>query len=875
MEVDLKALFAKLNPYCTKALEASAGACVARSGYEVTIEDFLLRVTEGSDGDVPVILRHYGLDISDLRKLLHHEVEQMNTGNPGKPVFSPLLVGLFRDGWLLASTDFGLDSMQSGVILTTLVKRPLLSLGSYGELLDAIPADDLVRNYREILSDSRESGAGEPGSDSLPLSGDSALAKYATDFTEQARKGELDPVLCRDSEIRQMIDILSRRRKNNPIVVGDAGVGKTAVIEGLAIKIVEGKVPASVKDASILGLDLGLLQAGASVKGEFEKRLQDVIAEVRASSNRIILFIDEAHMLIGSGGQAGSSDAANLLKPALARGELHAIAATTWSEYKKFFEKDHALERRFQIVKLDEPRVSDAVTILRGLRSRYEDAHNVYVRDDAIMTAASLSARYISGRQLPDKAVDVLDTACARVGVALTATPYVIEDKEHTIQILMRERDALLRDMRVRGETDESFVKPLDQQIENRKQALTVLTGQWTAEKTVVDQLLDCRREIRNHQTGEEDIAAIREKIEGCLTELRGLLQHEASLVPYEVSPELVSKVISDWTGIPLGKILRDEAAVLNDFTTHIRKWIKGQEHAVSAIGDGIRTAKSGLGNPDTPMGVFLLVGPSGVGKTETATAVSELLFGGRHALITVNMSEFQEKHTISRLIGSPPGYVGYGEGGVLTEAVRQRPYSVVLLDEVEKAAVDVLNLFYQVFDKGVLSDGEGREIDFRNTVMFLTSNFSSELISDACRRNSGISADEVKTLIRPSLTSHFKAALLARMEVIPYLPLEEHILGEIIQSKLEKVADRLRETRDMALCYGQDLKDFIARKCVVSDSGARNIDHTINRFLLPELSAAVLDQKEENNQAMKIEVGEEDQLIVLKSPPGITHQPH
>ncbi len=870
MDVNLKALFAKLNPYCKKALEDAASACVGRGGYEVTIEDLLLRFTEAADADVPMVMRHYGVDVSAVKKLLHHEIEQMNAGNTGKPVFSPLLIGLIRDGWLLASTDFGLTQVRSGVFMAALNRRPAYTLQSYGDLIGGVSVEDLIQNFQAVTAGSKEAeDAPSTGSSILsPLSdADSALARFTTDFTELARNDELDPVLCRDREIRQMIDILSRRRKNNPIVVGDAGVGKTAVVEGLALKVAAGDAPDSIKEAAILGLDLGLLQAGASVKGEFEKRLRNVIAEIKSAPVRIILFIDEAHALIGAGGAPGGGDAANLLKPALARGELRAIAATTWTEYKKYFEKDHALERRFQLVKLDEPSSDAAATILRGLKSKYEAAHNVYVRDDAVAAAAHLSARYISGRQLPDKAVDVLDTACARVGVSMTATPYMIEDMTHNILALTRERDALARDMGVDGSLEGDAVAALESRIAGEEEALTALTDRWKVEKAAVDRLMAHRlalHEIGTETTDDARREAARENLKQSLSELARVRNGDA-LVDYEVTPETVSRVISDWTGIPLGKILRDEADTLNRFGAHMRQWIKGQHDAAAVIGDAIRTAKSGLGKPDAPLGVFLLVGPSGVGKTETAIAVAELLFGGRHALISVNMSEFQEKHTISRLIGSPPGYVGFGEGGVLTEAVRQRPYSAVLLDEVEKAAVDVLNLFYQVFDKGVLADGEGREIDFRNTVMFLTSNLASELISQAYRQKTDLSAEEAKAMIWPALTRHFKPALLARMEVIPYLPLSEDVLSEIISSKVDKVADRLLKSRGLRLSRSPDLNAFIAGRCADFDSGARDVDHVIHRHLLPKLSSLLMaeDAAAGGAREVKIEVTPENELFV------------
>ncbi len=916
MDIDLKSLFAKLNPYCTKALEAAAGATVSRSGYEVTVEDLLMQLTDVANGDIPILLRHYEVDVSRFRKALHSEIEAADRGNTAKPVFSPLLVGLIKDAWMLSSTQWNMNHVRSAALMAALLKRPTYGLDSYGDLLSPVSVADLLSRQEEILAGSLETGrmaedAGKGRKDGLPAQGQEALEAYTTDFTQMARDGELDPVFCRDAEIRQMIDILCRRRKNNPIVVGEAGVGKTAVVEGLALKIVEDDVPDAIRGATIVGLDMGRLQAGAGVKGEFEKRLKDVIAAVRTSPTRIILFIDEAHTLIGAGGKPGGGDAANLLKPALARGELRAIAATTWSEYKKFFEKDKALERRFQMVKLDEPSVEDAVTILRGLTPFYESTHSVYVSDAAVQTAASLSARYISGRQLPDKAVDVLDTACARVGVALTARPREIEDIEIRIRTARRERDARMRDLKVSGNPPDHAVDGIDAEIEAWEAEAAALKEQWEAEKVAVDRLLALRSRLSGNNHGDdpekktdespetgveaseagrsdersaagaeesdaseismdrEDLETVRPKIDEALAGIEAASKG-SPLVAYEVTPEVVSRVVSDWTGVPMGRILRDETRVLNDFIGHIRPWIKGQTEAVSEIGEKIRTAKAGLGNPDAPMGVFLLAGPTGVGKTESAIAVAELLFGGRQALVSVNMSEFQEKHTVSRLIGSPPGYVGYGEGGILTEAVRQRPYSVVLLDEVEKAAPDVLNLFYQVFDKGILADGEGREIDFRNTVIFLTSNLASDEIMEAWERNSDITVDAVRTEIRPILSRYFKPALLGRMTVIPYLPLDEKTLTEIIAAKLDRLAGRLRESREMELLYDADLVDFLLSHCREGGSGARDIDHGIAGLVLPSLSKALLERAAESaenaDRGVRVSVQDDEIRIAFET---------
>ena len=860
MDVDLKILFGKLDPQCYAAMDAAAAACVSRGSAEVTVEDLLLQLLDQPDCDLSLILRHYDVNAEEFRKALHGELGAGEDGS-GKPVFSGLLIRLLREAWLLATTSMGLEQIRSGLLLLVLRQNPQwYGLKSYGDLVDAIPAADLASNLSERLAGSSESA--ESGAPSAASGhGDSALARFTVDFSAKAVAGELDPVFCRDREIRQMVDILSRRRKNNPILVGDPGVGKSAVVEGLALRIAAGEVPDSLKAARLLSLDLGLLQAGAGVKGEFEKRLRAVLDEAKSSPDPVILFIDEAHTLIGAGGQAGSGDAANLLKPALARGELRAIAATTWSEYRKYFEKDPALARRFQLVKLAEPTPDEAVTIIRGLRSVYEKAHGVYVRDDAIRAAATMAARYITGRQLPDKAVDVLDTACARVALGLSSKPDSLEDVEQRIGVLEREHAARSRDVEQRVADDDGSIRELDASIAELKSRAADLQARWEHERELVHALVEQRQALE--RADEKKRVALAKQIDEsrqALAELTG----DGSLVPFEVTPEIVSRVVADWTGVPLGKLVRDEASVLAAFPDHMRGWVKGQEHAVERIGECIRTAKAGLANPEAPMGVFLLVGPSGVGKTETATAVAELLFGGRQALTVINMSEFQERHTISRLIGSPPGYVGYGEGGVLSEAVRQRPYSVVLLDEIEKSDVEVLNLFYQVFDKGMLNDGEGREIDFRNTVIFLTSNLGTERIMEACADGAAPDAEELADLIRPELTRFLKPALLGRMQVVPFFPISDAVLRQIITAKLAKVRSRLRGSQGLEFTYEEALEDFVAQRCTAADSGARNIDHVINRYVLPEMAKDVLSRLESTERVSNVHVSVDGERVQI-----------
>jgi type VI secretion system protein VasG len=880
LNLNLRALMNRLNAYCTRALETAAGVCVSRGSYEIAVEHLLLALIEEPDRDFQAILRHFEVDPSRVEKALHGLVEEGRTGNPGKPVFSPLLIEWLQDAWMVGSVELELGELRSGLLITALMMNP----GRYvpGDLFDELQplsSDELRRHFHDIVAGSKEDtvlarkgqarAAGDQPRDQT------ALGKFTVDFTGQARAGKIDPVFCRDREIRQMIDILGRRRKNNPIAVGEAGVGKTAVVEGLALKIVEGDVPEVLQNVEILGLDLGLLQAGAGVKGEFESRLKAVIDEVKASPKPIILFIDEAHTLIGAGGSAGSGDAANLLKPELARGELRTVAATTWSEYKKYFEKDPALARRFQPVKLDEPSPSDAVTIIRGLRSRYEEAHGVYVRDDAVQAAATLAARYISGRQLPDKAVDVLDTAAARVKISVTSKPDRLDDMERRLKSLERERDALERDAEAGIETDVEHMAELQQGIAALQGDIEQLALRWEKERDQVNKVLDLRRRIAaavDGSGGPAEVAAADEnvtteaggeaaatpeagtapeavdlgtlktelvKAEAALDEIQG----DQALIHHEVSPEVVAKVIGDWTGIPIGKMVKDEAKTILTFRQSLGGRIKGQDHALEAIDRSIRSAKAALGNPAAPIGVFLLVGPSGVGKTETATAVADLLFGGEQFMTTINMSEFQEKHTVSRLIGSPPGYVGYGEGGKLTEAVRQRPYSVVLLDEVEKADLEVMNLFYQVFDKGMLSDGEGRNIDFRNTILFLTSNLASDVISELASGDEPMDPDAVMTAIRPILNQHFQPALLARMEVVPFLPIAGAAMGEIVGLKLNRFGDRLRQNHRMSFSWEPAVVDQIVQRCTEVETGARNIDYIVNRNLLPRVATELLEE--------------------------------
>lgn len=860
-KIKLKAFVGRLNASCTQALEGAAGLCVNNGNYEISVEHLLLKLLEQA-GDFALVLAHYDVNIIKFVKGLQTAVENEKNGNTQKPVFAKMLVGLLEDAWLVASLEQNIDKIRSGSIILAILANPRRhGLSSYIDDIENISYDELKQNFMSIVADSSENTVQNSGTDAssvgaAPLNAQAseALEKYCVNFTQQARDGKIDPVFCRDREIRQMVDILARRRKNNPICVGEAGVGKTSVVEGLALKIVEGDVPSILKDVDIYGLDLSLLQAGASVKGEFEKRLTGVIEGVKQSPKPIILFIDEAHTLIGAGGAAGSGDAANLLKPALARGELRTIAATTWSEYKKYFEKDPALARRFQLVKLDEPTPEQAATIIRGLSSIYEKTHGVYIRDDAVLAAAQMSARYINGRQLPDKAVDVLDTAAARVKISIGSKPEVIDNIERDIKTLQRERTAIHRDVRADIVEEGDTLINLDSQISELEIQLTELTSKWQRETELVSEIVELRQSMTDIEDVDEE-AQVKAKI----AELKvKLIEHqgEEPLVHYEVSPQVVGEVISNWTGIPVGKMVKDEASAVLTFSTELTKRIKGQDHAIAAIDKGMRAAKAGISNPDTPMGVFLFVGPSGVGKTETCIGVADLLFGGERYLTSVNMSEFQEKHSVSRLIGSPPGYVGFGEGGMLTEAVRQKPYSVVLLDEVEKADLEVLNLFYQVFDKGVLSDGEGQLVDFKNTMMFLTSNLATDIITQMYLNSETMpSIEEITEAIRPTLSAHFKPALLARMQIVPFLPLGADVIGDIVKLKLVKVKQRLAHSQKLELVYGDDVIETIAARCTDVDSGARNVDHILNGSLLPQMATDILETLSDESEYTQLEL--------------------
>lgn len=865
INVDLQQLIQALDAQTRSDLESSAERCVARGGSKVLVEDLLLGLLERPQGLLARALLDAEVDAGELSAALQSRIEHSASRNP---VFAPELVQWLQDALLVANLELGQTQVEQAALILALLRNPMRYAGSRYQLLLAKLNIDRLKEF--ALSCKEPADSGKPAA-----SGELLLQRFTHNLTQQARDGKLDPVLCRDDAIRQMIDILARRRKNNPIVVGEAGVGKTAIVEGLASRIAAGEVPQALKGVELLSLDMGLLQAGASVKGEFERRLKGVIDEGKTSPKPIILFIDEAHTLIGAGGNAGGSDAANLLKPALARGELRTIAATTWAEYKKYFEKDPALARRFQPVQLHEPTVSEAVTILRGLAQVYEKSHGIYLRDDAVVAAAELSARYLAGRQLPDKAVDVLDTACARVRISLAAAPQSLERLRGELAEGGRQRQAVRRDAEAGLLIDREALDALQARQEEAESEMVALETLWTEQKTLAEHLLELRQQLARAREAASgcvieslpvDEAQSVETLEAALNETHKALtelQVKERLVSFEVCPRLVAEVISAWTGVPLAQLAREHNAKVASFATDLRTRIRGQEQAVHALDRSMRATAAGLNKPDAPVGVFLLVGPSGVGKTETALALADLLYGGDRFITTINMSEFQEKHTVSRLIGAPPGYVGYGEGGMLTEAVRQKPYCVVLLDEVEKADPDVLNLFYQIFDKGIANDGEGREIDFRNTLFLMTSNLGSEHIRELCENGARPSAEVLEHTIRPVLSKHFKPALLARMRVVPYYPIGGPVLRELIEIKLDRLGERLNR-RQLDFTYSQDLVDHLAERCTQSDSGARLIDHLLDLHVLPLVADRLLDAMATGESLKRVYATLDDNASVL-----------
>lgn len=859
-------LLRRLNPYCAQALAGAATLCQTRAHAEITVEHWLLKLLEQGEGDITVIARRYEWDMDSLWQGLLAHLDTLPRTVQGKPQLSAALQQLIKSAWLDASLQEDADAVRSVHLLSALINSPsllaadaawpLLSL-STTQLHRLLPLLDSQSDERpEVqqaaaladspvnLTDEAPTSTSASGQPQLNDALQAALDKFTLDVTAKARANQIDPIFGRDTEIRQMIDILSRRRKNNPILVGEPGVGKTALVEGLALRIAEGNVPDSLKTVSLRTLDLGLLQAGAGVKGEFEQRLKNVIEAVQQSPTPVLLFIDEAHTIIGAGNQAGGADAANLLKPALARGELRTIAATTWSEYKQYFERDAALERRFQMVKVDEPDDAKASLMLRGLKGRYAQHHGVHILDSAITAAVTLSRRFLTGRQLPDKAVDLLDTAGARVRMSIDTLPVALMEINAELAALAMEQQAIEQDLLLLPSIGSTRLS----EIEQRRAELAVgqqqLEQQYEAEKRLTTLIIDARQDIAN-------VAHLAE-LQAELNQIQG----SAPLLSLDVDVRTVATVIADWTGVPLSSLLKDEQTDLLQLENHLATRVVGQDAALVEMAQRLRAAKTGLTSENGPLGVFLLVGPSGVGKTETALALADTLFGGEKSLITINMSEYQEAHTVSQLKGSPPGYVGYGQGGILTEAVRKRPYSVVLLDEVEKAHADVINLFYQVFDRGFMRDGEGREIDFRNTVILMTANLGSDHLMQLLDEQPEATHSDLHELLRPILRDHFQPALLARFQTLIYRPLDAIALRTIVEMKLAQVAKRLNKHYGLHCTIEESLYDTLVTACLLPDTGARNIDSLLNQQILPVLSQQLLSRMSEQQRTTSLTLG-------------------
>ncbi|WP_338764985.1 type VI secretion system ATPase TssH [Massilia sp. METH4] len=857
---NLKTLIGKLSDITRQAATRAANMCLGMGHYEVDLEHLFLALLEEPRSDFAAIARRCGIAVDALEADLRAELARFETGSSRVPVFSRHLPPLLEHAWLLASLGQQQPAqIRSGHLLLALLTEPeLAQLAHRGSrLFDRFPVDELKHNLEKFTRDSAETqvaAATEEPAVADPVqqvaAKTPALDQFTTDLTQLARDGGIDPVVGREAEIRQAVDILMRRRQNNPILTGEAGVGKTAVVEGLALRIAEGSVPEVLRGVHIHALDMGLLQAGASVKGEFENRLKNVIAEVKKSPHPIVLFIDEAHTMIGAGGQAGQNDAANLLKPALARGELRTIAATTWSEYKKYFEKDAALARRFQVVKVEEPDEATACAMLRAMVPLMEKHFNIRVLDEAIVDAVRLSHRYIAGRQLPDKAVGVLDTACAQVALGQSTVPAQLEACHRRLAALASEIAALERDV-AEGCVAANFCGKRLPALRDERGLLLArqeeLAQRWEREKSLGARIRHLRAEAG-------DAAGAR-----AAEQELGALQGDSPLVQLQVDAATVAGVVSGWTGIPLGRMVKDEIDTVRQLHLQLGERVLGQAHAIAAVAQRVRTARANLDDPNKPKGVFLFAGPSGVGKTETALALADLLYGGERKLVTINMSEYQEAHSVSGLKGSPPGYVGYGEGGVLTEAVRRNPYSVVLLDEIEKAHPDVVELFFQVFDKGVMEDAEGREIDFRNTIVIATSNAGSATLMGACLNKPAAelpAPGQLLELVRPQLMKHFKPAFLGRLQIVPFYPLGDDVLAGVIEAKLARIAARVRANHQAEFTWDGALVEAVLARCTEVDSGARNVDNILNGTLLPEIADAVLGRMAEGAGIAKIKAG-------------------
>lgn len=845
--VELSALLNCLNPHCYRALEEAAVLANSRRHHEVEIEHFLFKLLEDEQSDIPQIFTASRLSLSPVQRGLRSALDAKPVGEEDRPEVSPYLAQLLQDGWLIASLELQLAQLRSGHLLLALLAQParykIESRPGIVEFLRVLNHKVVRGRFDEFVADSHEvalarAAAAAPAS----AASDSQLVKFTYDVTADARSGKIDEVTGRDQEIDQLISILSRRRKNNPLIVGEAGVGKTALVEGLALRIAKGEVFGWLHDVTIRSLDLGLLQAGAGLKGEFESRMTAIIRDIKESPKPLVLFIDEAHMLIGAGNQAGAGDAANLLKPALARGELRTIAATTWTEYKKFFEKDAALRRRFQMVKVDEPGRSTAVSMLAQLKPRYERSHGVHIRHDAIEAAVDLSSRYIASRQLPDKAVDLLDRCAAYVRLRQSYRPGELGRRERQLKLVESELEARRRDrlMSGQGTSDDSELVELESKLAKQRSEFKEEEARYEREKQAYEQVVQHRQEVE--AGGAQATAEQHERLRQSRAALKAL-QSQAPLVPLEVDSDVVAAVVAEETSIPIGRLMSSEVAKLDSLEQSLEQRVKGQGEALRVIANRVRSARMELQDPKRPVGVFLLVGPSGTGKTETALAIADSLFGGEQFLTTINMSEYMEEHAVSRLIGAPPGYVGYEEGGVLSDAIRQRPYSVVLLDEVEKAKRPIMNLFYQVFDRGALNDGQGRPVDFRNTVIFMTSNLGTELTMELTERGTRRPplAELQRRLMDAVLRPYFSPALLARMTVLPYYPLGQDILVQVLESKLAQVASRLQARYRLQVNFSPSVRDYLLSRSKDVDSGARVLDHVIREELVPRLTGYVM----------------------------------
>jgi type VI secretion system protein VasG len=890
MTANLKGLIGKLNDTTRNTLEAAAGFCLARTHYDIEVEHFLLKLLDVTDSDLPRILKQFGVDKSRLTGDLTRSLDKLKSGNARTPAFSPTLTDMLSEAWTIGSIDFGSAQVRTGFCILAIASSGDLSrlMREVTREFQKISAEALHKDFWNIVAGSpedQETAQAVPigveglpqGAAGIPAAGKQQnLNQFTIDLTANAKAGKIDAVLGRDHEIRQIIDILTRRRQNNPILTGEAGVGKTAVVEGFALRVAAGDVPPVLKNVTIRSLDLALLQAGAGVKGEFENRLKGLIEEVKSSPSPIILFIDEAHTMIGAGGPAGQGDAANLLKPALARGELRTIAATTWSEYKKFFEKDAALARRFQVVKVEEPTEEQCMVMLRGIVSSLEKHHNVRILDEAVRSATKFSHRYLAGRQLPDKAVSVMDTACARLSLGQNATPPAIEDAMRQVDDLDVQQRVLERETAVGVDHSERLGLIAKQKVDVAAR-LKTLEERRDKELSLVSRIRDIRTKLEaavappaaapaamsaSAGTAAQpatDAGALRAELEKLNAELDAL-QGDSPLMRVCVDTQIVGEVISAWTGIPVGKMQQDEINTVLNLKDLMAVRVIGQNHALEAIAQRISTNRAGMDDPVKPVGVFMLVGPSGVGKTETALALADFLYGGERNLITINMSEFQEAHTVSSLKGAPPGYVGYGEGGVLTEAVRRRPYSVVLLDECEKAHPDVLELFYQVFDKGNMEDGEGREIDFKNTIIILTSNACTDLLMKlTADPETTPSADGLAKALKPELNKIFKPAFMGRLFTVPYFPLRDEAMKQIVTLKLAKIQRRIRENHKIELTYDPAVVAEVAKRCTEVESGARNVDNILTNTMLPDVSRYLLSRMAERQKpaAIHVSVGE------------------